>query len=150
MEHPTMFNPSTEVVKEIEFLLRRINVMIKKKGREILNDFPITPPQFEAMLWLNEKGDMTIGDLSAKMFLACSTMTDLVDRMESAGLVERAKDTKDRRVVRIHLLPKGRKIIEDVLEARTQYLSGLLEPFDEEQVTAINSTLRLLFKRIEA
>lgn len=150
MEQPTVFEPSTEVVKEIEFLLRRINVMIKKKGREILNDFPITPPQFEAMLWLNEKGDMTIGDLSNKMYLAFSTMTDLVDRMEAAGLVERAKDTKDRRVVRIHLLPKGKKIIEDVLEARKQYLSDLLEPFDEEQVTTINKTLRLLFDRIEA
>ena len=92
---------SKELVAEIEGLLREISVVVKRKGREILNEFPITPPQFTALLWLNDEGDMTIGDLSQKMYLACSTMTDLVDRMEKNGLVERVRDDRDRRVVRI-------------------------------------------------
>lgn len=149
MEDNVPFVPSHEEVVEIEFLLRRISTMIKKKGREILNNFPITPPQFEALQWLNELGDMTIGDLSSKMYLACSTMTDLVDRMEITQLVERSKDPKDRRVVRIHLLPKGRKIIEDVLDARKSYLSGLLIPLQEEDVKGVKTVLRVLFDRID-
>lgn len=70
---------------EIEFLLRKISVIVKRKGREILSHFPITPPQFTALLLLRDEGDLTIGELSQKMYLACSTMTDLIDRMEKTG-----------------------------------------------------------------
>ena len=49
---------------------------------------------------------MTIGDLSNKMYLAFSTTTDLIDRMEKSELVQRIRDEQDRRVVRIHLLSR--------------------------------------------
>ena len=77
---------------------------LNNKGVEFLSNYTITPPQFIALQWLFEHGDMTIGDLSNKMFLAFSTTTDLVDRMEKNHLVKRVRDEQDRRVVRIHLL----------------------------------------------
>ena len=91
------------IVADIEKDLRYIAGIIKQKGREILSNYTITPPQFVALQWLFEERDMTIGELSNKMYLAFSTTTDLVDRMENNHLVERVKDPRDRRVVRIHL-----------------------------------------------
>ncbi|QKI81765.1 MarR family winged helix-turn-helix transcriptional regulator [Kroppenstedtia eburnea] len=140
---------SKELVAEIECLLREISVVVKRKGREILNEFPITPPQFTALLWLNDEGDMTIGDLSQKMYLACSTMTDLVDRMEKNELVERVRDDRDRRVVRIHLLQKGIEIIGDVMETRRSYLSQVLSRFSEEEVREMAKHLSLLHHGIK-
>ena len=72
---------------EIEREIRYLCAKIKQKGREILADFSITPPQFEALQYLNNCQGITIGELSNKMFLACSTVTDLVDRMEKNDLV---------------------------------------------------------------
>ena len=57
---------TVEDVYEIERELRYISRMIRQKGREILANFPITPPQFEALHLLKEFGDMTIGELSRK------------------------------------------------------------------------------------
>lgn len=74
-------------VAEIEKSLRHIAAIIKQKGREILNQYTITPPQFVGLQWLYEFGDMTIGELSQKMYLACSTTTDLIDRMEKVNLL---------------------------------------------------------------
>jgi DNA-binding MarR family transcriptional regulator len=133
-----------EQVTEVERELRYISSIVKQKGREILANFPITPPQFVALQWLNEDGDMTIGELSNKMYLACSTTTDLIDRMEANELVERVRDTNDRRVVRIHLKEKGKKIIVDVLESRRQYLSTILGNFSEQDVKDLARTLRVL------
>ncbi len=121
-------------VEQIELSLRRVADMVKQKGRVILAHFPITPPQFVALQWLNEYGDMTIGELSTKMYLACSTTTDLVDRMEKNELVERVKDKQDRRVVRIHLLDKGKTIIQEVISKRQAYLENILSNFSNEQV----------------
>ena len=96
-----------ENVVSIEKYLRRIDYMIRIEGREILKDFNITGPQFSALQILIYNGELTIGELSQKMGLACSTITDLVDRMEKNQLVVRKKDEKDKRVVRIEVLPIG-------------------------------------------
>lgn len=135
---------SKEVVADIEKDLRYISGLIKQKGREILSQYTITPPQFVALQWLFEAGDMTIGELSNKMYLACSTTTDLIDRMERSSLVVRVKDEHDRRVVRIHLLEEGERIIEEVIKKRQQDLSDVLSGFTEDEVSSLAKVLSKL------
>ncbi|CAM3455669.1 MarR family winged helix-turn-helix transcriptional regulator [Cytobacillus oceanisediminis] len=144
-------NEIHDVVADIEKDLRYISGIIKQKGREILSDFTITPPQFVALQWLFEEGDMTIGELSNKMYLACSTTTDLVDRMEKNNLVKRVKDPNDRRVVRIQLLEEGERIIEEVIKKRQEYLKEVLKDFSNEEVLYLKDNLMKLHQdmRIE-
>src|SRR5690554_2798151 len=105
-------------VASIEKYLRKTDYIIRKKGREILSDFGITVPQFTALQILINHENMTIGELSQDMALAFSTITDLIDRMEKSELVVRKKDEKDKRVVRVEVLPKGFDILEKVLDKR--------------------------------
>ncbi len=136
-------------VKKIEKRMRYISGMIKQNGRKILHNYPITSPQFIALQWLLEEGDLTIGELSNKISLAFSTTTDLVDRMEKNELVERIRDQKDRRVVRIHLLEKGKVIIHEVIEKRQLYLQEVLEGFTDEETIALNELLELLYTQMK-
>ncbi|MEG0438493.1 MarR family transcriptional regulator [Solibacillus cecembensis] len=135
---------SSESVAILEKELRYISHLIKQKGREILSNYTITPPQFVALQWLHESGDMTIGDLSTKMYLAFSTTTDLVDRMEKNELVQRVRDEKDRRVVRIHLLPEGERIIAEVILKRQNYLHDIMGEFDEAEFEQLSKNLQKL------
>ena len=135
---------SFESVASMEKELRYISHLIKQKGREILSNYTITPPQFVALQWLHESGDMTIGDLSNKMYLAFSTTTDLVDRMEKNELVQRVRDEQDRRVVRIHLLPEGERIIQEVIEKRQNYLRDLLQDFEVDEAQELLKLLKKL------
>lgn len=132
---------NVEHVAEIEKELRYISSLIKQKGREILSNYKITPPQFIALQWLFEDGDMTIGELSTKMFLAFSTTTDLIDRMEKNELVMRVKDEKDRRVVRIHLLEEGKRIIDEVIKKRQHYLADILSNFTNKETASLKENL---------
>ncbi len=131
-------------VSQIEKDLRYISGILKQKGREILSDYRITPPQFLALQWLYEEGDMTIGELSAKMYLAFSTTTDLIDRMEKTSLVKRVKNDQDRRVVRIHLLEEGERLVGQVLEKRKIYLQGLLKDYSPLDVLKLQTSLTRL------
>lgn len=88
---------------------------------------------------------MTIGELSQKMALACSTITDLVDRMEKNELVVRKRDEKDKRVVRIEVLQKGHQIVEKVLEKRVMFLDTKMKGLTEEQKLSLNQGLKSLF-----
>ncbi|MCT2537914.1 MarR family transcriptional regulator [Aquibacillus koreensis] len=140
---------STPVIAEIEKELRYIAGIVKQKGREILNNYPITMPQFIALQWLLEDGDLTIGELSNKINLAFSTTTDLIDRMERNELVERVRDNKDRRVVRIHLLEKGKFIIHEVIKKRQEYLGEVLEDVSAEDINSLYSVLTLLHDQMK-
>lgn len=133
-----------EKVAFMEKELRYISGIIKQKGRELLSSYTITPPQFIALQWLFEHGDMTIGDLSNKMYLAFSTTTDLVDRMEKNELVVRVREEQDRRVVRIKLLQEGERIIEEVIKKRQDYLENVLTDFSEEEIEQFSFLLEKL------
>ena len=133
-----------DIVANIEKDLRYISGIIKQKGREMLSTYTITPPQFVALQWLFEDGDMTIGELSNKMYLACSTTTDLVDRMEKNLLVERVKNPNDRRVVRIHLLEEGKRIIDEVIKKRQVYLKEVLVDFSTDEIQLLQKSLKKL------
>ncbi|WP_409276315.1 MarR family winged helix-turn-helix transcriptional regulator [Neobacillus sp. SCS-31] len=133
-----------DIVASIEKDLRYIAGIIKQKGREMLSNYTITPPQFVALQWLREHGDMTIGELSNKMYLAFSTTTDLVDRMEKNSLVMRVKDPKDRRVVRIHLLEEGERIIDEVIKKRQEYLQDILKNFTSEEIQLLHGNMNKL------
>jgi DNA-binding MarR family transcriptional regulator len=136
------------IVADSEKSLRYIAGIIKQKGREMLNQYTITPPQFVALQWLLENGDMTIGELSNKMYLAFSTTTDLIDRMEKNKLVVRVKDENDRRVVRIHLLDEGARIIEEVIQKRQGYLAEVLSAFTMEEIIELERLLGKLHQEM--
>ena len=137
-----------DMVAIIEKELRYIAGIVKQKGRELLSNYTITPPQFVALQWLFEDGDMTIGELSNKMYLACSTTTDLVDRMEKNQLLMRVKDANDRRVVRIHLLEEGERIIDEVIKKRQAYLEEVLKNFSAGEILLLQGNLMKLHQEM--
>lgn len=144
-----MDSKSNENVENIEKFLRKIDYIVRKNGREILNDFSITIPQFTALQILLNNGDMTIGELSQKMSLACSTITDLIDRMEKNELVIRKKDEKDKRIVRIEVLSRGFDILEKVLARRIEFLSGKLNEFSNDDKELLDKTLCKLYQAMK-
>jgi len=137
-----------EKVIQIEKNLRRIDYVIRKKGREILNDFNITGPQFSALQQIKNGENITLGELSQKMSLASSTITDLIDRMEKNNLVIRVKDEQDKRVVRLQVQPIGYDLVNKVLEKRQMFLNEKLNGFNEEDKQFLCDSLKTLYDAI--
>lgn len=138
----------TEDVERIERLLRRVAHVVYHKGRAILVDFGITSPQFDALLFLHREGDMPMGFLCDRMSLACSTVTDLVDRMEKGGYVARERDQTDRRVIRVRLLPRGEEMVDKVMAARIDYLARLMVDLPADERTRVISALEVIYDLI--
>lgn len=137
-----------EDVERIERLLRRISHVVYTQGRTILVDFGITSPQFDALLFLHRDGDLPMGSLCDRMSLACSTVTDLVDRMEKGGYVARERDQNDRRVIRVRLLPRGEDMVAKVMAARLAYLTGVLESLPHGERAKAIAALEVIYDLI--
>ncbi|MBP8613233.1 MAG: MarR family transcriptional regulator [Firmicutes bacterium] len=134
----------SESVVQIERLLRHVSFIIKRRGRDILKDFDITTPQFLALQVLRDEPGITMGELCDKLFLACSTATDLVDRMEKNGYVNRQRDAEDRRVIRLFITEKGEEIIHEVIMARRRYVDQILKQLSAEETEQLATSLEKL------
>lgn len=58
-------------------------------------------------------GEVPMSGYGRELGVPASTITNLVDRLERAGLVERTSSTTDRRVTLVGLAPAGRRAVED-------------------------------------
>ena len=75
--------------------------------RPILDRFGLTYPQYVALLVLWERGETTVKDLGAALMLDSGTLSPLLKRLETAGLVRRRRDADDERSVVVALTKAG-------------------------------------------
>lgn len=75
--------------------------------KPLLDPLGLTYPQFLVMVTLWEKDDRTVSEIGDTLLLESSTLTPLLKRLETAGMVRRTRDREDERVVRIQLTEKG-------------------------------------------
>src|SRR5436190_21975309 len=79
----------------------------------------------------HENQPPTMGDLAGYLLLRPHSTVELVDRAESAGLVERTADNDDGRVVRVRLTREGDRILRQLTPAHLDRLHELAVVLDE-------------------
>ncbi len=74
-----------------------------------------------------------IGELGKNARVKSSTITDMIDRLEQAGIAERVRDSRDRRIVLVRLTEKGKKLKRDFTRNRRSELQAILAKLGEEE-----------------
>jgi len=73
--------------------------------------YDLTGSQIRSLIaFKDENKAYPIGELGKNARVKRSTITDMVDRLESEGIAERLRENGDRRVVKVQLTEKGKKI----------------------------------------
>ncbi|WP_461189477.1 MarR family winged helix-turn-helix transcriptional regulator [Arthrobacter sp. Z4-13] len=80
--------------------------------RPVLDELGLTYPQYLVMLVLWENEPRGVKELGEELGLDSGTLSPLLKRLESLGLVERRRSGEDERRVAIHLTAAGRDLSE--------------------------------------
>jgi MarR family transcriptional regulator, organic hydroperoxide resistance regulator len=83
--------------------------------KPLLEQLGLTYPQYIVMVLLWEHDGQTVGELGQTLFLESNTLTPLLKRLETLGLIKRTRDPADERQVRVHLTQAGRKLRQRAL-----------------------------------
>lgn len=75
--------------------------------RPVLEPLGLTHPQYLVMLALWERSPRTVRDIGEALHLEPATLSPLLKRLESAGLLTRARSTADERALDVALTPAG-------------------------------------------
>jgi len=116
--------------------------------KPMLDRLGLTYLQYLLLVLLRERDDQTVSGIGEQLFLDSSTLTPLIKRMESAGLVARRRDTRDERVVRVTLTDQGRGVAQEATCIPAEALTGLGMPLEE--IRAVEAGLKKLRDRMFA
>ncbi len=83
--------------------LRRIIRAVDIHSHKLTTRHKITGPQLGCLMAIKESGPVTSAKLAQKVFLSPSTIVGIIDRLEEKKLVQRSRDSKDRRLIHIYI-----------------------------------------------
>jgi MarR family transcriptional regulator, organic hydroperoxide resistance regulator len=94
------------------FSLYSTGLAMDKVYRKLLRPLKLTYPQYLVMLVLWESDGITVTAIGERLFLDSATLTPLLKRLESAGILSRKRAAEDERQVVISLTARGRALKE--------------------------------------
>ncbi|QOY90533.1 MarR family winged helix-turn-helix transcriptional regulator [Paludibaculum fermentans] len=113
-----------------------------------LPDVELSPREIRVLFLLGERGEMIMTDLAAALPAPLSTVTRIIDRMETKELVQRARSTEDRRIVVVQQAPKGRLMHDRFLSSQLQVAERMLEPLSNGEREILLELLGKLSRQI--
>jgi DNA-binding MarR family transcriptional regulator len=111
--------------RQVCFALAATSRSVIALYRPVLEPLGLTHPQYLVMLALWERSPRRAGDLSDELLLEPATLSPLLRRLESAGLVLREKDPTDERALAVRLTDAGVALREKALAVPGQVVERL-------------------------
>ena len=97
---------------QVCFALHSTSLLMTKVYKPLLQALNLTYPQYLAMIVLWEKDGLTVGEISTRLLTDPGSMTPLLKRLESEGLLSRTRSKEDERVVIVELTEQGQALRE--------------------------------------
>lgn len=147
MKEPTLPDRVRFIDTYLLYLLARASHQISSEFHTQLRRRGVSIPVWRVLGSLLGSDGETVTGLAETCLLLQPTMTKLLDRMVRDGLVKRAPDLRDRRVVRIILTPRGEALAEELAAAARLHEAEVMARHPDTEGIAIKSLLRAILDR---
>jgi DNA-binding MarR family transcriptional regulator len=130
--------------------LRRIVRAIDLHSRDLESGFGLTGPQLVCMRVIATQGPMTPSELAREVDLSQATVTGIVDRLARRQYISRRRTTKDRRRVRLAILPAGQDLLTEAPSPLQTRFAAELASLPEENQAVIDMMLGQIVRMMGA
>jgi len=123
--------------------------MVKSSSNSVGVRF--SPSQMRAMAAFHEDREYRMGELSKIAQVTMPFMTEMVDGLVRDGILERVRDSTDRRVVKVKLSGHGRNIHKQFVKTRSREMESIFAKLDRKDQTELLKSLQKMseiFKKI--
>lgn len=144
-----------EIDPQVEGVVGRIGAIEKHLQRtfdETLAGHGLSHGEYRMLLRLATRtadNRMSAGALSRALMLSSGAMTNRLDRLETAGLIRRVPDPRDRRGVLVELTEAGRSTIDGAVEEQAAKERDVLCALSVKELVQVNALLRKVLLSLE-
>ena len=129
--------------------LRRIIRAVDLHSRKLVAQHEITGPQLVCLLSVEEHEPVTPSAIARHVHLSPSTVIGILDRLQAKGLVQRDRDLKDRRLVRVALTEQGKALVASAPSPLQDTLADAMNDLPESEKVTIAESLDRIVEMME-
>lgn len=114
--------------------LMRVHQLVLTELDELLRPLGLTFARYEVLVLLSfsRRGALPLGKIGERLQVHATSVTPLVKRLESAGLIQRTPHPEDGRAVLASITPEGRQVLQQATEAIVSAQFALSSLTDEQ------------------
>ena len=112
----------------------RSSQALQEKLKKDMGQYGVNPTESAVLELLYHKGEQPIQHIGKKILLASSSITYVVDKLESKGFVERKACKTDRRVTYAHITKEGRTFMAKVFPEHEETIKKIFGDLSEEEL----------------
>lgn len=129
---------------ELGELLMRVARNQRRRWREALTPWDLSPHQARALRVVVERDGVRLSDLAESLHIAPRSATEVADGLQARGLAERTPDPADRRAVILRPTAEGHRVRAEVGRARAADNEALLARLSAEDRATLTRLLGAL------
>jgi DNA-binding MarR family transcriptional regulator len=123
---------SVDAITDALLTASRLLVAISARSIALVDD-TITIPQFRTLVILSNEGPINLATLAGLLDVQPSTTGRMVDRLVSAGLIDRQPHPSSRRELVAELTSRGRTVVKQVTANRRKELARVVEKMPQRE-----------------
>jgi DNA-binding MarR family transcriptional regulator len=124
------------------YLVKQLELAVRSRLDDLIRPSGLTSLQYTALTVLERHPDMSTAQLARNSFVTSQSMADMITALETRGLIERHRDSLDRRRLVVALTGRGRELLDryrpEVATMEAQMTAGLTK----SQVASLRQALR--------
>jgi DNA-binding MarR family transcriptional regulator len=130
---------------EIDAVMRAAQLLVAISARSLAAiETEVSLPQLRVLVILASQGPRSLNAVAQNLNIHPSNATRACDKLVAAGLIRRAEDRQDRRLLALSLTGLGSELVEKVMRYRREQIEALLNEVPAPQRTALASALDAL------
>lgn len=119
--------------------MRKILRSTEQNAKQLMRETGLTPSQLIFMQLLDGQSEQTAGYVASRMGITQATTTALLQKLETAGMIQRRRGERDRRQVLLSLTEAGRKVLAiapDGVHARFHQQFSALKDWEQTMLVS--------------
>jgi|YelNatPaOPRAMG01_1025707.scaffolds.fasta_scaffold71967_2 DNA-binding MarR family transcriptional regulator len=139
----------SDQVRRIRNLINGMNHCCEDRNLIEKRKFSLPVAEMKCIILFGEEKYLTVKGISAKMNVAKSRVTKLIDNLSRRGLVKKISDPNDARVKLICLSRRGKMLVEEIRKFQEKLYEEILSRFDDQERTHVLTNLEKLKTAME-
>jgi DNA-binding MarR family transcriptional regulator len=114
-----------------------------------LGHHKFTRPKWRVLASLSMQDGLSIGEMAEITLFKLSTLSRVVERMESDGLVKRRQRPSDQRITEVHITDAGHEAFQEILAVSRRQYARATEGLSTEEVEQLCATLQKMLHNLQ-
>lgn len=123
------------------YMVKQVELAIRTRLDDVTALHGVTTVQYTALTVLEQNSGIISAQLARRSFVRAQSMAQMVDLLESRGLLERTRDPSSRRQMHISLTPSGQALLDELREPVAEIEATMTAGLDEAQIESLRNVL---------